>query len=82
MSREETLRGQPLFVRVQWWAITLVTLLYILPLLAIAIINPFWFRDSFAEMLHNHANSLGKRREAFLKPQYDKYRLFNTIKNS
>lgn len=82
MSRIEVLKGQPLFVKAQWWAITLVTLIYILPLLAIAIINPFWFRDGFAEMLHDHVASLSRRREAFLKPQYDKYRLFSTIKNS
>lgn len=74
------LRGQPLHVRVQWWALTVVAVTIVLPFLGLALINPFWFREWFFEVVDNFARELRDLRDSLMKSQLDKYKLFDNLK--
>ena len=74
--------GLPLRVQAIFWAYTIPGLIIGVVLLAIAVVNPFWFRRSFFEFLESLAKLFGKWRDSKLEPMVTKWQLFNTIKNS
>ena len=45
-----------------WYAITSVSLPIVAVVLLVAIINPFWFRDSFFRWVENTVNKIAKWR--------------------
>lgn len=80
-SANEFLDGQPLYVKTMWWIMTVLLILWGLPWVAVALINPFWFRSSFFDLIESHAKWLADKRDRLLKPVMSKYKLFNTIKS-
>lgn len=61
---------------------TLPTVLLIIPLLILALLNPFWFRQDMMGWIENMVHNFSRRRDKWMKPQLDKWTLFNTIKKS
>jgi hypothetical protein len=80
VSAKKILKGQPLKIKVFWWAVTLTLILFSLPFLGIALINPFWFRQGFFNWVEENLYSLTRMRDNFFKPILKKYQLFDTIK--
>lgn len=80
MSPKQILRGQPWYVCAQWWALTLLLLIIVSPLLGISLINPFWFRQGFFDVVEEFAHYLRRWRDKVMKPQLDKYKLFDKLK--
>ena len=70
--------------RLAFWSITLPLVLPFSILVILAILNPFWFRDSMLRWIEKFAGQLGKWRDniSYVKNSYDKAHLFDTIKNS
>lgn len=82
MGPKQILRGQPWHVRTQWWALTILLILAISPLLLVALLNPFWFRVPFFEWVEDLASSLRRWRDDVMKPQLNKYKLFDFLKDN
>lgn len=53
-----------------WWLTTTLTIVPVTFMLCIAILNPFWFRDSFFRWVENTVNKLAKWRN------YHQYALY------
>ncbi len=82
MSRVKALRGQPMYVKTLWWTLTGLLVTWSLPWVGLALINPFWFRQRFFDLIEDHVNYLAKKRDKLLEPLTKKYQLFDTIKGS
>jgi hypothetical protein len=81
MTREELFRSQPWYICAQWWFLTALALCYIIPLMFVLFMNPLWFRQSALQWIVNHTEKLARIRDRMLKPQFDKYRLFDILKD-
>lgn len=76
-------KDMPWHLKLQFLAYTLpVGILIILPLLIIALLNPFWFRSQMMSWLESSVHAFARQREKWMKPQLDKWSLFKKIKNS
>ena len=68
---------------IAFWAISIPYLvIWLIPLLLLAWINPFWFRQEFADWLRNNVNTYSDWRNRLLKPLRDKRDLFKMITES
>ena len=63
-----------------FWSITAVAAVYFIPALIFAVINPFWFRAPFINMLSNQITGLSVWRSKQVKPIVDKYVAFEILK--
>lgn len=64
-----------------WWTITLIFSLYIFPALLVCFLNPVWFtRQALADGLHWQINDIIRWRKKKLEFIFDKYRVFNLLK--
>ena len=70
--------------KLSFWSITLPLIFPLTILVVLAIINPFWFRESFMSFVEKLARRLGHWRDekTFVKYFYDKAHLFEKLKNS
>lgn len=66
--------------KVSFWIITLPIGMYVLVLLVLVNLNPFWFRQNFMDWLLNHVNNLASWRSKLLEPLKFKMNLFDTLK--
>jgi len=82
VTRTELFRTQPWQVIVQWWFVTAVCLCYITPLMLLLIANPLWFRQTGLKWIVRHTEWIGGLRDRMLKSQFDKYRLFEILKDA
>ena len=64
-----------------FYAITLVVSIYIVPMVLLSVINPFWFRQDFGEMVQDQIHNLALWRKEILKPITNKYIAFDILKN-
>ena len=64
-----------------WWTITIVASVYIVPLVLLSVINPFWFRQDFTEMVQEQIRNLSTWRRDKLKPIFNKYREFEILRS-
>jgi hypothetical protein len=55
-------------------------MLYIVPIVLVATINPFWFRQPMLTWTMSHTETVAGWRERLMKPVTDKYLLFETLK--
>ena len=53
-----------------WFLITLLAALPVVSLVLLAVLNPFWFRESFAEWLHDTMDEFNKWRN------YTQYKIY------
>jgi hypothetical protein len=63
-----------------FWAISLVASIYIVPMVLLSVVNPFWFREAFGEMVQDHIHDIAIWRKKMLKPIVDKYTAFEILK--
>lgn len=80
MTRAELMSHLPWWACAAWWALTFVGMLYIVPIVLTAVINPLWFRQRMLTWAVSHTESVARLRERILKPVTDKYLLFETLK--
>lgn len=68
--------------RIVFWSITGLALVPFIMLVIIAIINPFWFRNSFINWTEKFAKRFAEWRDGtkLVKYCYDKAHLFETLK--
>ncbi len=71
----------PLRYKCLFFLYTLPGLIYALFALILCLINPFWFRDAAFSRLENQIHWFGRWRNKLMQKYYDKYAMFNTIKN-
>lgn len=65
-----------------FWAITLPSLFYFGPVLVLAILNPFWFREDALVGLQTQVEKFGNWRSTKLEPFYRKYKAFQMLQKS
>lgn len=69
-------------LRLRYWMYTLPSTLWIIPVLAVVVLNPFWFRQAWKEWFADWMEGWLERRAQYLKPYYDKVKLFDMIKGT
>jgi hypothetical protein len=67
--------------RVAFWAITAPIIPFVVLLVILVVMNPFWFREDFAGLVELKINQFSKWRFEKLKPLYYKDNFFNILKN-
>jgi len=65
-----------------FWAVTLPMVPYFFTILAIALLNPFWFRDDLLRFTQRQVQKFNDWRSRLLKPQLDKYKMFEILKQN
>lgn len=75
-------KDMPWQMKVTFIAYTLPTVILILPLLIVALLNPFWFRQGMLRWIEDIVHSFSRHRDKWMKPQLDKWTLFTKIKKS
>ena len=68
--------------KASFWALTLPVLPYFVAFLIIATLNPFWFRESLLRFLQRQVQRYNDYRQKLLKPQLDKYKMFDILKQN
>lgn len=68
--------------KLAFYSITIPLLVPMSIVVILAILNPFWFRDSMLRWVENLARVWGEWRDGipFIKNAYDKAHLFDTLK--
>lgn len=75
-------KDMPWSMKLSFIAYTLPTALILVPLVIIALLNPFWFRQDMMQWIENSVHRFSRSRDKWMKPQLDKWTLFNKIKKS
>lgn len=66
---------------VSFWLISLpLFVFWVFPFWVITVINPFWFRQDLIDAFEDNVYNLSMWRRRMLKPQVDKWLLFDKIK--
>ena len=81
MDRKELFKTMPWHVQAQWWTLTLLAATYILPIMILVVLNPFWFRQAGMDWIIDHANYIGLVRDQIMMPQIQKYKIFDILKD-
>ena len=80
MTRAQLFSHLPGWACAAWWALTFAGMLYIVPMMLVAVINPLWFRQRMLTWAVSHTEAVARLRERIMKPVTDKYLLFETLK--
>lgn len=80
MTRGQLFSHLPWWACTAWWTLTMLGVLYIAPIVLVAMINPLWFRQHMLTWTVSHTEAVGRLRERIMKPVTDKYLLFETLK--
>jgi hypothetical protein len=80
ITRTQLFSHLPWWACAAWWALTMLGMLYVTPIMLVAVVNPLWFRESMLTWTMSHAESVVRWRAHVLKPVIDKYLLFETLK--
>ena len=80
MDRKELFNTMPWHVQAQWWALTILAVIYILPITILVILNPLWFRQAGMDWAIDHANYVSMIRDRIMMSQIQKYRIFDILK--
>lgn len=75
-------KDMPWHMKITFIAYTLPGIMIIIPALILALLNPFWFRESMLRGVERLVNTFSCHRAKWMKPQLDKWTLFTTIKKS
>jgi hypothetical protein len=81
MDRKELFKTIPWYVQFQWWTLTLLAAIYIVPVMLIVILNPLWFRQAGLTWIVIHTENLSRFRDKLLRPQIQKYKIFDILKD-
>lgn len=65
-----------------FWIVTFPLIPYFLSVYLIAVLNPFWFRQDLLLFLQRQVQSFNDWRQRLLKPQLDKYKMFDILKQN
>ena len=76
------LSNMPWYWVVVHWIVTIVILVVLVPVVLLILINPFWFREWAIDKMDSLFAGAFRLRRALLGPVYDKYSLFDTIKDA
>lgn len=69
-------------LRVRYWLYTIPALIWIVPMLVLVVVNPFWFRHASTQWFCNWMDRWFEKRQQYLKPYVDKIKLFEYIKGT
>lgn len=67
---------------VMFWSITAIAGIYFVPMIFLAYLNPFWFREAFMDFIVDQIKSVADWRYKQVKPIIDKYKTFMILKES
>lgn len=66
---------------VMFWGITAIAGIYFVPMILLAYLNPFWFRESLMDFVVRQIQSVADWRYEQVKPLIDKYKTFAILKD-
>lgn len=69
-------------LRLRYWMYTLPSTLWIIPVLIVVVLNPFWFRQSGKEWFSKWMDHWFDQRTRYLEPYVNKVNLFEMIKGT